>query len=84
MGTVYRARDTRLGRDVAIKVINPEIASDADRIERFQREATIVAALNHPGIVVNHDTGREHGTSYLVTEFVEGVSLRTLLQDDGA
>ena len=84
MGTVYRARDTRLGRDVAIKVINAEIASDADRIERFHREATIVAALNHPGVVVIHDTGQEHGTSYLVTEFVEGVSLRTLLQDDGA
>jgi serine/threonine protein kinase len=83
MGTVYRARDTRLGRDVAIKVINAEIASDADRIERFQREATIVAALNHPGVVVIHDTGQENGTSYLVTEFVEGVSLRTLL-DDGA
>ena len=84
MGTVYRARDTRLGRDVAIKVINAEIASDADRIERFHREATIVAALNHPGIVVIHDTGQEHGASYFVTEFVEGVSLRTLLQDDGA
>jgi eukaryotic-like serine/threonine-protein kinase len=84
MGTVYRARDTRLGRDVAIKVINAEIASDADRIERFQREATIVATLNHPGIVVIHDTGQEHGASYFVTEFVEGVSLRTLLQDDGA
>ena len=84
MGTVYRARDTRLGRDVAIKVINSEIASDADRIERFHREATIVAALNHPGVVVIHDTGQENGTSYLVTEFVEGVSLRTLLQDDGA
>ena len=51
MGTVYRARDTRLARDVAIKVINPEIAADPDRIARFRREATIVAALNHPGIV---------------------------------
>ena len=84
MATVYRARDTRLGRDVAIKVINAEIALDADRIDWFHREATIVATLNHPGIVVIHDTGQEHGASYLVTEFVEGVSLRTLLQDDGA
>ena len=84
MGTVYRARDTRLGRDVAIKVINAEIASDADRIARFRREATIVAALNHPGIVVIHDTGPEHGTSYLVTEFIEGMSLRTLLREEGA
>jgi eukaryotic-like serine/threonine-protein kinase len=84
MGTVYRARDTRLGRDVAIKVINAEIASDADRLARFRREATIVAALNHPAIVVIHDTGHEAGTSYLVTEFVDGVSLRTLLRDEGA
>jgi eukaryotic-like serine/threonine-protein kinase len=84
MGTVYRARDTRLGRDVAIKVINAEIASDADRIARFRREATIVASLNHPSIVVIHDTGDEHGTSYFVTEFVEGMSLRTLLREEGA
>ena len=84
MGTVYRARDTRLGRDVAIKVINAEIASDADRIARFHREATIVAALNHPGIVVIHDTGHEAGINYLVTEFVDGTSLRALLQAEHA
>jgi serine/threonine protein kinase len=68
MGTVYRARDTRLGRDVAIKVINAEIASEADRIARFRREATTLAALNHPGIVAIHDTGHEDGHSYLVTD----------------
>src|SRR5918996_3946010 len=84
MGTVYRARDTRLARDVAIKVINPEIAADPDRIARFRREATIVAALNHPGIVVIHDTGHENGLNYLVTEFVDGVSLRTVIQNEGA
>jgi len=84
MGTVYRARDTRLARDVAIKVINPDIAADPDRIARFRREATIVAALNHPGIVVIHDTGNENGLNYLVTEFVEGVSLRRVIQNDGA
>lgn len=84
MGTVYRARDTRLGRDVAIKVINGEIAADADRIARFRREATIVATLNHPGIVVIHDTGHEDGISYLVTEFVDGASLRAALRDEGA
>jgi eukaryotic-like serine/threonine-protein kinase len=84
MGTVYRARDTRLERDVAIKVINAEIAADADRIARFHREATILAALNHPGIVVIHDTGQEKGLSYLVTELVDGTTLRTVLRDDGA
>jgi WD40 repeat protein len=84
MGTVYRARDTHLARDVAIKVINPEIAADPDRIARFRREATIVAALNHPGIVVIHDTGHENGLNYLVTEFVDGVSLRTVIQNEGA
>jgi Tol biopolymer transport system component len=84
MGTVYRARDLRLARDVAIKVINPEIAADPDRIARFRREATIVAALNHPGIVVIHDTGHENGLNYLVTEFVDGVSLRTVIQNEGA
>ena len=64
MGTVYRARDKRLARDVAFKVINPEIAADPDRIGRFRREATILAALNHPGIVVIHDTGHENGQDY--------------------
>jgi Tol biopolymer transport system component len=83
MGTVYLARDTRLGRDVAIKVVNAEIASDEDRLARFRREATIVAALNHPGIVVIHDTGLEEGISYFVTEFVDGVSLRTRLREEG-
>ena len=84
MGTVYRARDTRLERDVAIKVINAEIAADADRIARFRREATILAALNHPGIVVIHDTGQENGQNYLVTELVDGTALRTVLRHEGA
>ena len=81
MGTVYRARDTRLSRDVAIKVINTEIAGDAERVARFHREARAVAALNHPGIVTIHDTGEEHGTPYIVTELVDGTTLRTLLAD---
>jgi serine/threonine protein kinase/WD40 repeat protein len=79
MGTVYRARDSSLDRDVAIKVINPQIAGDPDRIARFHREARAVAALNHPGIVTIHDRGEENGTTYLVTEFVEGVTLRVLM-----
>jgi serine/threonine protein kinase/Tol biopolymer transport system component len=84
MGTVYRARDTRLGRDVAIKVINPEIAEDPDRIARFHREARIVAGLTHPAIVTIHDTGEEHGVAYLVTELVGGTTLRSVLEREGA
>jgi serine/threonine protein kinase len=84
MGTVYRARDTRLGREVAIKVINAEIAADPDRIARFHREARTVAALNHPGILTIHDTGQADGITYLVTEFVDGTTVRTLLEREGA
>jgi Tol biopolymer transport system component len=84
MGTVYRARDARLGRDVAIKVINADIAGDAQRIARFHREARAVGALNHPGIVTIHDTGHEHGTPYIVTELVDGTTVRTLLERDHA
>jgi len=82
MVTVYRARDTRLARDVAIKVLNPEIATDHERIARFRREATIVAGLDHPGIVVIHDTGHEHGVDFLVTELVDSVNLRTTLRNE--
>ena len=81
MGTVYRARDTRLERDVAVKVINADVANDEDRIARFRREATILAALNHPGIVAIHDTGHEHGHGYLVTELVDGTGLRLEFRD---
>jgi Tol biopolymer transport system component len=84
MGTVYRARDTRLGRNVAIKVINDEIAGNAQRNARFHREARAVAALNHPGIVTIHDTGEEHGTPYIVTELVDGTTVRRLLERDKA
>src|ERR687897_463503 len=83
MGTVYRARDTRLGRDVAIKVINADIAGDPDRIARFHREANTVATLNHPGIVTIHDTGVEQGTTYIVTELVDGTTVRALLEREG-
>lgn len=83
MGTVYRARDTRLSREVAIKVINPEIAAHPDRVARFHREARTVAALNHPGIVTIHDTGDTHGMTFLVTELVDGATLRALLEQEG-
>ncbi len=83
MGTVYRARDTRLSRDVAIKVINPEIAAEPDRVARFHREARTVAALNHPGIVTIHDTGEIDGVTFLVTELVDGTTLRALVAQEG-
>jgi eukaryotic-like serine/threonine-protein kinase len=81
MGEVYRARDTRLGRDVAIKVLPPGMADDPERRARFEREARAVAALNHPHICVIHDVGRAPGeagsgeTDYLVMELVEGETL---------
>jgi serine/threonine protein kinase len=68
MGAVYRATDSRLDRDVALKVLPPEVAADAERLERFQREARAVAALNHPHICTLHDVGPD----YLVMEYIEG------------
>jgi eukaryotic-like serine/threonine-protein kinase len=80
MGEVYKARDTRLGRDVAIKVLPPEFASDADRLRRFEQEARAVAALAHPNILVVHDIGAHDGAPYLVTELLEGETLREYLE----
>ena len=76
MGEVYRARDTRLLRDVAIKIVPPSLAGHPDALARFEREAQTVAALSHPNIVVIHDVGREAGTSFLVMELLEGETLR--------
>jgi serine/threonine protein kinase len=76
MGEVYRARDTRLGRDVAIKVLPEALARDADRLRRFETEARAVAALNHPNILSIHDIGTHEGAPYLVSECLEGQSLR--------
>jgi eukaryotic-like serine/threonine-protein kinase len=76
MGEVYRARDTRLGRDVAIKLLPPEFASARSRRERFEREARAVAALNHPNILALHDIGNEDGVLYMITELVDGETLR--------
>ena len=80
MGEVYRARDTRLGRDVAVKVLPAHLGTNADVRARFEREAKAVAALNHPHICVLHDVGREGETDYLVMELVEGETLATRLQ----
>ena len=79
MGEVYRARDTRLGRIVAIKVLRRDVVADADRIDRFEREARAASALNHPNIVTIHDVGAEGPTSYIAMEWVDGSSLRDLV-----
>ncbi len=75
MGEVYRARDTRLGRDVAIKVLPGEFAADPERLRRFEREAKATAALSHPNILEVHDVGTHGGVPYLVEEWLEGESL---------
>ena len=80
MGEVYRAHDTRLGRDVALKVLHADVAQNADRRARFEREARAVAALNHPNIVALFDIGEENGVVYFVSELVEGESLRDRIQ----
>ena len=79
MGEVYRARDGRLGRIVAIKVLRHGLAADPDRVERFEREARSTSALNHPNIVTIHDVGVEGPTSYIAMEWVDGASLRELV-----
>src|SRR5262245_26987347 len=88
MGVVYKARDTRLGRDVAIKVLPPVFARDPDRLARFEREARAVAAINHPNILSVHDIGSaeivdtDQGTvraTYLITELLDGETLRDRL-----
>src|SRR5579872_568793 len=76
MGEVYRARDSRLGRDVALKVLPAQLADDPIRRQRFEIEARAVAALNHPNIVAVFDVGRDNNTSYIVSELVDGESLR--------
>jgi Tol biopolymer transport system component len=79
MGEVYRARDTRLGRTVALKVLPKELARDPERVSRFEREARSASALSHAHVVAVYDVGREGEESYLVTEIVEGGNLRELL-----
>ena len=80
MGEVYRARDTRLGRDVAIKILASEVSQDPAALARFEREGRAVAALSHPNIVALYDVGREGTTAYAVTELLEGQTLRERLQ----
>jgi serine/threonine protein kinase len=83
MGDVYKARDTRLERDVAVKVLPESLTSDPDAVARFQREARAVAALSHPNIVGIFDIGSESGTWFVVTELLEGMTLREYLASGG-
>jgi Tol biopolymer transport system component len=79
MGEVYRARDARLGREVAVKVLPEELASDTERLRRFEKEARSASALNHPNIVTIYDIGSVDSVSYIAMECVEGSTLRELL-----
>ena len=81
MGEVYRARDPRLGRDVAIKVLPAEFNADVDRLRRFEQEARAAAALNHPNVLAVHDIGTHGGSPYIVSELLDGQTLRERLRE---
>jgi serine/threonine protein kinase len=72
MGEVYRARDTRLGRDVAIKVLPSSLSVDSDRLKRFEQEACAAGALNHPNILPIYDVGTHDGSPHIVSELLQG------------
>src|SRR6478609_4309770 len=80
MGEVYRARDPRLGRSVAIKILPAAFSTDSDRLWRFEREARAVASLNHPHISTVHDIGEHEGHRYLVMERLEGETLASRIE----
>jgi len=79
MGEVYKARDTRLNRDVALKILPESFANDAERLRRFEQETQAVAALNHPNILAIYDVGTRDNSPFLVSELLDGESLRSLL-----
>ncbi len=80
MGEVYRARDPRLGREVAIKVLPVAWSADVGRLHRFEQEARAAAALNHPNILAVHDIGSQNGAPYIVSEVLDGATLRERLR----
>src|SRR5262244_3471089 len=80
MGEVYRARDTRLDRTVAVKVLPGHLTHDAQLRERFEREARAVSSLNHPNICVLHDIGEDAGIAFLIIEYLEGETLAARIQ----
>src|ERR1700694_4644893 len=79
MGEVYRARDGRLGRDVAIKVLPRDLSQDRDRLRRFEHEAPSAGMLEHPNVLAIHDMGSHEGAPYVVSELLEGETLRERL-----
>src|SRR5271170_7791034 len=81
MGEVFRARDERLGRDVALKLIRPASSENPDHLRRFEQEARAAAALNHPNILAIYDVGFEGTTPYIVSELLEGKTLRDRLSE---
>jgi serine/threonine protein kinase len=81
MGQVYRARDTRLGREIALKVLPPEFSSDPQRLARFEQEARTASALNHPNILTVFDVGRDGGLSFIAMELIEGSTLREIFHE---
>ena len=83
MGEVWLARDTRLDREVAIKVLSPEVAADPERLERFRREAKAVAALNHPNIVTIHSIEADNDVPFFTMEFVGGTTLSQIIPKEG-
>jgi serine/threonine protein kinase len=84
MGEVYQAHDNKLGRDVAIKVLPEAFAHDPERLSRFQREAKMLASLNHPNIATIHGLEQSNGTGYLVMELVSGETLQDRIKREGA
>src|SRR6478735_7621141 len=83
MGEVYRATDSKLGRDVALKVLPADVARDPERLERFQREAKALAALDHPNIVTIHSVEETGGVHFLTMQLVEGQSLDRFISEGG-
>ena len=80
MGQVYRARDTRLDRDAALKILPDDVAADPDRMRRFEQEAKAASALNHPNIITIYEIDRSGSTTFIATEFIEGQTLRERLR----
>src|SRR5438552_9895504 len=84
MGEVYRARDTKLGRDVALKILPAELAANQDRMRRFNQEAQTAAALNHPHVAHIYEIGESEGVYFIAMEYIDGETLREKIHRDKA